>query len=650
MISVALCAFMMVVSTSVMDGFLSKIELAAKGLFGDVVIDGKSLDGLPYYDEFIAEIKRQLPDMIEDASPFILTYGIMEAPFVDENNRQNVQIAGIRMPERTRVSTFGAGLTYQAGVANPTFDPPIELLLENVRQQIAQTDRLAQKAARDKGLAGQLEAAWKKLSPEQRDRYESNWGRVSSRQHERLGMSWRKLPPDQRDRLEAVNAIAMYGLYRSTVASPDTLLDQQLIRLWSAAFAQRDMEAILFNAQPHQAKLAELERKLQQADDDETASGEDDDPFNTATVTVSAELREQLNRLAEQAGSDRYANGTWFPFQPPGKRAIVGLGIPWFMFRTGDGTVVRTAGPGNDIVLTLIPMGKASLTGESYKPLRETFTIIDESRTDVSQVDSNTVYLPFETLQAINRMGPDYDLDTGKTIPARTTQIHVKVRPEFVERRERANNRLAVRLGLSPRQPDPLTEVAENIERVGASFKADPRYASAFFSTSIHASSWRVRQGAMVGQIESQRTLVVIMFGIISLVSVVLIFVIFYMIVLQKTKDIGVIKSLGGSSWGVATIFLGYGGATGLVGAVLGIFGGWQFMRNINDIHNWVGRTFGFQVWNREWFMFDQIPNEVEVSTLLSVAIGAILAGLLGSLVPAIIASHMQPVRALRYE
>ena len=50
------------------------------------------------------------------------------------------------------------------------------------------------------------------------------------------------------------------------------------------------------------------------------------------------------------------------------------------------------------------------------------------------------------------------------------------------------------------------------------------------------------------------------MFGIISLVAVVLVFAIFYMMVVQKTKDIGVIKSIGGSSRGVAGIFLLYGG------------------------------------------------------------------------------------------
>ena len=64
--------------------------------------------------------------------------------------------------------------------------------------------------------------------------------------------------------------------------------------------------------------------------------------------------------------------------------------------------------------------------------------------------------------------------------------------------------------------------------------------------------------------------LVTFLFGIISIVAVFLIFCIFYMIVVEKTKDIGIIKSVGATAGGVAGIFLGYGLAIGLVGGGAG--------------------------------------------------------------------------------
>ncbi len=182
-----------------------------------------------------------------------------------------------------------------------------------------------------------------------------------------------------------------------------------------------------------------------------------------------------------------------------------------------------------------------------------------------------------------------------------------------------------------------------------------PQYQNAMLAPTgvrppVEVQTWRTRQAQIVNQIAAQRTLVVIMFGISSLVCVVLIFAIFYMIVFQKTQDIGVIKAIGGSSTGVAAIFLGYGSAVGLVGTVLGTIGGWFFVRNINPIHDWIGRTFGLVIWDRTWFMFDEIPNTVELSTVLFVAAGAIIAGLIGALAPAIMAARRQPVEALRYE
>ncbi len=78
MLAVALCVAMLLVATSVMDGFLRQMETAAKGLFGDIVVDAPNLTGLRRYDEFIEEIEKL--DEVEAASPFILTYGILRMP------------------------------------------------------------------------------------------------------------------------------------------------------------------------------------------------------------------------------------------------------------------------------------------------------------------------------------------------------------------------------------------------------------------------------------------------------------------------------------------------------------------------------------------------------------------------------------------
>ena len=215
-------------------------------------------------------------------------------------------------------------------------------------------------------------------------------------------------------------------------------------------------------------------------------------------------------------------------------------------------------------------------------------------------------------------------------LPPRCNRVLIKVRPEDAGRAK-------------------LDRVRAKVARVWEDFsRRDPSVREE--GSDANVLTWRQWLADFVGQVESQRTLVVIMFAIISLVAIVLIFVIFYMIVMQKTRDIGVLKAIGASQGGVAAIFLAYGAAIGLVGSVIGTVIGCAFVRNINAIADALSDWFGFQVWRKEYFLFERIPNEVDPTAAGMIVLGAMIAGLLGALIPAIRAAGMQPVEALRYE
>ena len=270
-------------------------------------------------------------------------------------------------------------------------------------------------------------------------------------------------------------------------------------------------------------------------------------------------------------------------------------------------------------MLTLLPLGQQSMNVADLKPQQDLYTVVDDCHTDVSTIDSNTVYLPFETLQRINNMQP-HPLagQPGRFEPGRCNQIHVKIWKKTPSGLVAENSRKSTQT------------ISRAIEGIWLDFERDHPDARAPGSH-LYVETWRQRQVAVISQIASQRTLVVIMFGIISGVAVVLIFVIFYMIVLQKTKDIGVIKSLGASSGGVAQAVPGLRHVGGAGGRDIGTILGWLFVYDINPIHDWVGRTFGLVVWNREWFMFDKIPNEVQPSMVALIVVFAMAAGLIGA-------------------
>ena len=162
--------------------------------------------------------------------------------------------------------------------------------------------------------------------------------------------------------------------------------------------------------------------------------------------------------------------------------------------------------------------------------------------------------------------------------------------------------------------------------------------------------TWEEMHATFLGAVEKEKLLVTMLFAIISVVAIFLIFCIFYMIVVEKTRDIGIIKSVGATSTGVAGIFLGYGMAIGIVGGGLGFLLGFLIVRNINWLHDSLAKLTGQYMWSPETYLFDTIPNTMNPTEVTVIVAVAIVSSILGALVPAIRAARMHPVEALRWE
>jgi lipoprotein-releasing system permease protein len=289
---------------------------------------------------------------------------------------------------------------------------------------------------------------------------------------------------------------------------------------------------------------------------------------------------------------------------------------------------------GEQCFLTVMPLTRSGDISAEPPP-KPAFRYVDDSRTGVHEIDSMNVYVSFEELQRLMSMEPQVRSDSEGKTAARCSQIQIKLRKPYCDDRA---------LLASMKRP-----IMQTWRELRKEITADPL--EDMMMAQVDIETWEELQASYISAIEKEKFLVLIMFGVISTVAVFLILCIFYMIVQEKIRDIGIIKSVGGSAEGVAAVFLAYGGAIGLVGCVLGSLLGVTFVEHINDVQDWLARLNpDWRVWSPETYSFDKIPDVWKWSEVIWISILAVISSVLGATFPAIRASRTWPVESLRYE
>ena len=257
---------------------------------------------------------------------------------------------------------------------------------------------------------------------------------------------------------------------------------------------------------------------------------------------------------------------------------------------------IQLLAPGDDVVLTTITDGE-------LRPVRYRYAVSDFYRSEMSESDSQYVFVPLKHLQLLRNMED------------RATEIQVRLKDydkdhEFVE----------------------------------------ARLQKLFNAEGIQVSTWEQLQGPLLAAIGVERGILNVLLFMIVGVAGFGILAIFSMIVVEKTRDIGILKALGASNAGVLKIFLGYGLLLGVVGAGLGTVLGVTITTYINPIEHGLALITGHEIFDPNIYYFKDIPTDMQPLTVLFVNLGAVGIAVLFSILPALRAALLHPVRALRYE
>jgi lipoprotein-releasing system permease protein len=296
------------------------------------------------------------------------------------------------------------------------------------------------------------------------------------------------------------------------------------------------------------------------------------------------------------------------------------VGVDLWLARDSQGQYSYGSSPGAEpVAISCFPLtargalAKAGLDVVNTK----TFYCSDISQSGLARVDGSVVYLPFAWAQSLCGMdGAD----------PRVSRVHIKFRPGVKEESGCAKVASLWQEFVRARRGERLAGLLAQVK----------------------VQSWKSYRREFIAAMEKEQTMLIALFGLLGVTTIFIVFVVFYMIVSHKTRDVGLLKSMGASNGELVRLFLGFAFLVGVFGSLIGLAAGGLFLVKINRIEGWLFEQFEFQLWNRTIFAIGDIPNQADYRVLLIIAVSAIFACLLGALVPSWQAARLKPVETLQ--
>lgn len=307
----------------------------------------------------------------------------------------------------------------------------------------------------------------------------------------------------------------------------------------------------------------------------------------------------------DELKQDLAAAPTGDPAAPLAGRLYVGANLISFPYEDKVANKVLTkymVQPGEDVKISTVS------TGRPPTAVHFDATVVDVFKSGMSEYDANRVYVNLDYLQEIRGM---VDRQSGSRA---------------------------------------ITTIQIRLKNYNDAEKVVERLKGAFPPGLYSVQTWEQKQGPLLAAVEMESTILNVLLFLIIAVAGFGILAIFFMIVVEKTRDIGILKALGATRRGVMTIFLSYGLSLGLVGSGVGVVVGLLFVRYINDIEKMLTWITGRKVFDERIYYFPSIPTSVSFSMVFWVGLGAVLIAVMASILPARRAAGMHPVQCLRYE
>ncbi|MBE0499973.1 MAG: lipoprotein-releasing ABC transporter permease subunit [Desulfuromonadales bacterium] len=162
--------------------------------------------------------------------------------------------------------------------------------------------------------------------------------------------------------------------------------------------------------------------------------------------------------------------------------------------------------------------------------------------------------------------------------------------------------------------------------------------------------TWEDMFGSFLSALRLEKLGLFIVLGIIVLVAAFNIATTLIMVVMEKNRDIAILRSMGAKSGSIMRIFILEGLIIGGVGTTLGTSIGLFLAKNADTIIKGLENLLGVSIFDQAVYGMSEFPSKVVSSDVVAVALMALIISLLATVYPAWHAARMDPAESLKYE